>query len=198
MATLASETPGKAATVFRAWLCISTLARADCVVNSSVNATLPPSTVRPFTRPRLTTSVPVSGSLTVRSAESTDSSVTPPAPLPPKRLMVSSLYGRGRGRSILAGLLLALSLATPAAAEGPRLGAGIKEFAAAGGFSSSHNLSGTATGITAMHILPHYGWFVTDPGGPRWVPGWLYGSLELIAEPTYLKINRSESTNFAG
>jgi opacity protein-like surface antigen len=112
--------------------------------------------------------------------------------------MVPSLYGRGRGRSILAGALLALLCAAPASADEPRLGAGIKEFAAAGGFSSSHNLSGTATGITAMHILPHYGWFVTDPGGPRWVPGWLHGSLELIAEPTYLKINRNESTNFVG
>jgi opacity protein-like surface antigen len=112
--------------------------------------------------------------------------------------MVPSLYGRGRGRSILAGALLALLCAAPVSAGEPRLGTGIKEFAAAGGFSSSHNLSGTATGITAMHILPHYGWFVTDPGGPRWVPGWLHGSLELIAEPTYLKINRNESTNFVG
>jgi hypothetical protein len=95
-------------------------------------------------------------------------------------------------------VLLALVLAPPAAAGEPWLGSGIKEFAAAGGFSSSHDLSGTATGITAMHILPHYGWFVTNPGGPRWLPRWLDGSLELIAEPTYLKINRDESTNFVG
>jgi opacity protein-like surface antigen len=112
--------------------------------------------------------------------------------------MVPSLYGRGRSRSILATALLALLLAVPAAADDPHLGVGIKEFAAAGGFSSSHNISGTATGITAMHILPHHGWFVTDPGGFRWLPGWLHGSLELIAEPTYLKINRDESTNFVG
>lgn len=109
-----------------------------------------------------------------------------------------SLYGRGPKRSILAAALLAWILAAPAAADEPWLGSGIKEFAAAGGFSSSHDLSGTATGITAMHIIPHYGWFVTDPGGPRWLPGWLHGSLELIAEPTYLKINRDESTNFVG
>ena len=109
-----------------------------------------------------------------------------------------SLYGRGLKRSILAATLLAWILAAPAAAGEPWLGAGIKEFAAAGGFSSSHDISGTATGITAMHILPHYGWFVTNPGGPRWVPRWLHGSLELIAEPTYLKINRDESTNFVG
>jgi hypothetical protein len=112
--------------------------------------------------------------------------------------MVPSLYGRGRSRSILTAALLALVLAVPAAAEEPRLGAGLKEFAAAGGFSFSHDISGTASGITAMHILPHYGWFVTDPGGPRWVPAWLHGSLELIAEATYLKINRDESTNFVG
>jgi Lipid A 3-O-deacylase (PagL) len=112
--------------------------------------------------------------------------------------MVPSLYGRGLKRSILAAALLAWILAAPAAADEPWLGSGIKEFAAAGGFSSSHDLSGTATGITAMHIIPHYGWFVTDPGGPRWLPGWLHGSLELIAEPTYLKINRDESTNFVG
>jgi Lipid A 3-O-deacylase (PagL) len=112
--------------------------------------------------------------------------------------MVPSLYGRGLKRSILAAALLAWILAAPAAAGEPWLGSGIKEFAAAGGFSSSHDLSGTATGITAMHIIPHYGWFVTDPGGPRWLPGWLHGSLELIAEPTYLKINRDESTNFVG
>jgi opacity protein-like surface antigen len=112
--------------------------------------------------------------------------------------MVPLLYGRGRSRSILAGALLALVLGAPAAADEPHLGTGIKEFALAGGFSSSHEVSGTATGITAMHLLPHYGWFVTDPGGPRWLPGWLHGSLELIAEPTYLKINRNESTNFVG
>jgi opacity protein-like surface antigen len=112
--------------------------------------------------------------------------------------MVPSLYGRGLNRSILAGAWLVLVLAAPASAEEPRLGRGIKEFALAGGFSSSHDVSGTATGITAMHLLPHYGWFVTDPGEPRWLPGWLRGSLELSAELTYLKINRNESTNFVG
>jgi hypothetical protein len=80
----------------------------------------------------------------------------------------------------------------------PRLAAGTAEFTLAGGFSASHELSGTDTGITGTHIIPHVGFVVTETIGPAWLPAWLHGNLELIAEPTVLHLNSAESTNFVG
>jgi lipid A 3-O-deacylase len=94
---------------------------------------------------------------------------------------------------MLSVLLVALALAGPAAAE-PQLTSGTADFTLAGAYSISHNLSGTPEGITGFQLVPHLGLFVTDEHGPRW----LRGSLELLAEPTWLHLDTRESTNQVG
>ncbi len=114
--------------------------------------------------------------------------------------MAPSLYGtgltgssnRGRvGRALLAVLLLAV--AAPVGAE-PRLTAGTAEFTLAGGHSEAFAVSGSRGGISGFQLLPHVGLFVTDEHGPKW----LRGSLELLAEPTFIHLDAKESDNHVG
>jgi len=48
--------------------------------------------------------------------------------------------------------------------------------------------------VSGFQLVPHLGLFVTDDHGP-W---WLRGSLELLAEPTYIHLDTPESDNHAG
>jgi opacity protein-like surface antigen len=72
-----------------------------------------------------------------------------------------------------------------------------KDFTLAGGYSISHSVD-SVEGITGFHLLPHYGVFVTEEWGPRWAPDWTRGTLEVIAEPTFVHLDTRESDNHGG
>ena len=97
--------------------------------------------------------------------------------------------------ALVAGCLLAIP---PRAAADERFPRWTKDFTLAGGYSVSYKISGSVEGVTGFHLLPHYGVFVTEEWGPRWAPDWLRGSLELLAEPTWLHLDTRESDNHAG
>jgi lipid A 3-O-deacylase len=99
-----------------------------------------------------------------------------------------------RGRWLLA-LVTTLALCRPALAD-DRFPVGTKEFSLAGGYSRSFNVD-SVSGVSGFHLLPHYGVFVTDEG-PGWAPVWLRGTLELIAEPTFIHLDTRESDNHGG
>jgi hypothetical protein len=102
-----------------------------------------------------------------------------------------------RAHSSLALLAAAiLALAGPAIAE-DRLPRGTQEWSLAGGYATSFSIS-SVSGVTGFHLVPHYGVFLTEPGGPAWAPDWLGGSLQVLAEPTFVHLDTRESDNHLG
>jgi lipid A 3-O-deacylase len=93
---------------------------------------------------------------------------------------------RNEGRSWVTGLLavaLALGPAAAAWAQEP-LAAGTKDLGLGGAISISHDTRDNLETVTAFQLLPHVGYVVSDAMGP----GWLRGNLELLLEPTLMRL----------
>jgi hypothetical protein len=105
-----------------------------------------------------------------------------------------------RPTSLAAAVLLAAGLLAgpPAAAADERFPLWTKDYTISGGYSVSTNLFGSFEGYTGYQLLPHFGLFVTEEWGPRWAPDWLRGSLEVIVEPQWVHVDKSESDNHGG
>ena len=76
------------------------------------------------------------------------------------------------------------------------LRAGMWDVTLAGGYSVSHQV-GPANGfesVEALQLLPHLGYVVTDEHGS----GWSRGQLQLLAEPSLLRLDARDSTTVAG
>jgi hypothetical protein len=105
---------------------------------------------------------------------------------------------RLEGRTWAAGLLAAaIGLAPVSAVWGEeRLAAGTKDLGLGGAISISHDTRDDLETLIGLQILPHVGYVVTDPLGPRW----LRGNLELMVEPTllYLKDEGHSATTIGG
>jgi hypothetical protein len=97
---------------------------------------------------------------------------------------------------LLTALATALGLAPPSSGD-ERFPRWTQDFTLAGGYSISVPLD-SVSGITGFHLLPHYGIFMTDESGPGWAPDWTRGTLELIAEPTFVHLDTRESDNHGG
>ncbi len=75
-----------------------------------------------------------------------------------------------------------------------RFRAGMKDVSLGGGYSVSVNLGHTDT-VDGVHLLPHFGYILTDEVGARWARG----NLELLAEPTFIHLKgRDESATVVG
>lgn len=101
-------------------------------------------------------------------------------------------------RGWLFGVLVAMQAggsAVVVAAE-LRLPAGTKDVTLAGAYSVSHKTVGgdEVETVDGFHLIPHFGYFVTEAPGP----GWYRGSLELVAEPTLIHLDASESSTLVG
>ncbi len=92
---------------------------------------------------------------------------------------------------LVGALIGAQALAGPGAAA-ERLRSGTKDVTLSGGYSLSHDRSGVER-VEGFHLLPHFGYVLSDERGP----GWIRGNLELLAEPTLIHF-RSDSASATG
>ena len=97
----------------------------------------------------------------------------------------------------LVGALVGIQvLCLRAAAGAEELQAGTMELAAAVGYSVSHNVTGARNleTVRGFHLVPHLGYVLTDERGE----GGVRGNLELLAEPTLIHLDASESATVVG
>ncbi len=106
--------------------------------------------------------------------------------------------GRPLGRRWLVGVLVgAHTLAFAGVAAGQeRLRAGTTELTLAGGYSVSHKIGGSRDleAVNGLHLLPHFGYVLSDEHGP----GWVRGNFELLAEPTGVHLEDGDAATVAG
>jgi hypothetical protein len=100
---------------------------------------------------------------------------------------------RGAAAALLA---LGLALAGAVSAEERRFGRGRVEVTLAGGASYSHNvtLARDLDDRAGAHALPHVGLFLTDELGH----GWYRGSLEVLVEPTLIRLEEPPDATVGG
>ena len=103
-------------------------------------------------------------------------------------------------RSPLMWLLFAVSMhvlgLTGIADSEERLRAGTKDLSVSGGYSISHNIAHfkDVETVEGFHLLPHFGYVITDQHGA----GWVRGNFELLAEPTLIHLAASNSATVVG
>ncbi len=73
---------------------------------------------------------------------------------------------------------------------------GTKDVSVAGGYSISHNTGHfkDVETVDGVHVIPHFGYFVTAERGPRWARG----NFELLVEPTLIQLTDGESATIGG
>ncbi|MGH7265420.1 MAG: acyloxyacyl hydrolase [Candidatus Rokuibacteriota bacterium] len=103
-----------------------------------------------------------------------------------------------RSGAWLVGTLIAVQagswIAGPADAQTLRLPAGTKEVSLAGAYSVSHKTVGgdDVETVNGFHLIPHFGYVLVDRS--ERIPG----SLEILAEPTLIYLDATESSTLAG
>jgi lipid A 3-O-deacylase len=97
------------------------------------------------------------------------------------------------GSGWLIGALIAVQAVVGTAAGEERLRAGMKDLTLAGGYSVSHDRSGVE-GVDGFHLLPHFGYVLTDEHGPSWVRG----NFELLGGPTLVHLSSHSASSTAG
>ena len=77
-----------------------------------------------------------------------------------------------------------------------RFRAGMKDVTLAAGYSISHNLlnTGNPEKVEGVHLLPHFGYVLTDEHGS----GWMRGNFELLVEPVLIHLEDGDSATVAG
>ncbi len=94
----------------------------------------------------------------------------------------------------LAGVLIGIQLMVASGVGSEeRFRAGTMDLTLAGGYSVSHKV-GQAETVPAYHLMPHFGYILTDEHGP----GWLRGNFELLAEPTLIHLENRDPATVAG
>jgi opacity protein-like surface antigen len=97
----------------------------------------------------------------------------------------------------VAGVLAAAGALAPmtGARAGESLVAGMKDVGLGGAVSISHDTRQDLDTITGLQLLPHVGLVVSDAMGPAW----LRGSLEILLEPTLMRLeSEAASATVAG
>jgi lipid A 3-O-deacylase len=103
--------------------------------------------------------------------------------------------GTQSGRWLL-GVLIGLHVlgSGGAASSEDRFRGGATELTLAGGYSVSHDQRGRLDSVDGVHLIPHFGYVLTDERGP----GWVRGNFELLAEPTLIHLEGGDSTTVGG
>jgi lipid A 3-O-deacylase len=100
----------------------------------------------------------------------------------------------GVGWAVVGLVVLQVLTGVGSVAAQDRLRAGTKDLGFAGGYSFTHRFHQDDENVDGWHLLPHFGFVLTDPVGP----GWIRGNFELLAEPTLVHFRFDTRSGTAG